>query len=211
MNEDDFCSLGFMFDACHHRETRSVYLKEDFVLLIRTIGDRPGHLQSGHYIWPASIAAAKYLIDHWDSLQCESVLELGSGCGITGIALSKMTGVQSVIMTDYDLGSLKLITENIQLNSSDVINNHAISSAHYLDWGVPIPPAIQKLPLFPSNGFRLVVGADLVYCKDVIPALLRTVRNLLHESLGIFILVSSFRLSDVSYSIGWNRLCCSLT
>ena len=191
------CSLGFMFDACHQRETRAVTLGGDLVLQVRTIGDRPGHLQSGQYIWPASIAAANYLIQRWDSLQCKEVLELGSGCGITGIAVSKMAGVQSVIMTDYDLGSLQLISENIQLNgSNDSIRD--ISTSHYLEWGAPIPPAIQQLPLFPSDGFRLVVGADLVYSKDVIPALLRTVRSLLHESLGVFVLVSSFRLSDVS-------------
>lgn len=193
------CSLGFMFDACHQRETREVSLKGDLVLQVRTIGDRPGHLQSGQYIWPASIAAANYLIHHWDSLQCNAVLELGSGCGITGIALSKMKGVQSVIMTDYDLGSLQLISENIQLNGNDDnISSHVISSSHYLEWGAPISPTIQQLPLFPPQGFRLVVGADLVYSKDVIPALLRTVRSLLHESLGVFVLVSSFRLSDVS-------------
>lgn len=200
MIEDDLCSLGFMFDACHQRETRSVSLKGDLVLQVRTIGDRPGHLQSGQYIWPASIAAANYLINRWDSLQCKAVLELGSGCGITGIALSKMAGVQSVIMTDYDLGSLQLISENIQLNGNNdsSSSSSAISSSHYLEWGAPIPPSIQQLPLFPPEGFRLVVGADLVYSKDVIPALLRTVLSLLHESLGVFILVSSFRLSDVS-------------
>jgi predicted nicotinamide N-methyase len=199
MIDDELCSLGFMFDACHQRETRAVILKGDLVLQIRTIGDRPGHLQSGQYIWPASIAAANYIINRWDSLQCKTVLELGSGCGITGIALSKMEGVQSVIMTDYDLGSLQLISENIQLNgNSDSSSSRAISSSHYLEWGAPIPPAIQQLPLFPLDGFRLVVGADLVYSKDVIPALLRTVHSLLHKSLGVFILVSSFRLSDVS-------------
>jgi len=198
MIDDDLCSLGFMFDAFHQRETRTVSLKRDLVLQVRTIGDRPGHLQSGQYIWPASIAAANYIINRWDSLQCKTVLELGSGCGITGIALSKMEGVQSVIMTDYDLGSLQLISENIQLNGNSDSSSRAISSSHYLEWGAPIPPAIQQLPLFPPDGFRLVVGADLVYSKDVIPALLRTVHSLLHKSLGVFILVSSFRLSDVS-------------
>ena len=86
----------------------NISLHNNINISIRTIGDKPGHVQSGQYLWPASIDASNYIIDNWDLIKTDKVLELGAGCGLTGLVISKLPHVTSVVFTDYDNGTLSL-------------------------------------------------------------------------------------------------------
>ena len=189
--EDDLCSIGFMFDAEHCRETRTINFGSDICISLRTIGDKPGHVQSGQYLWPAASAAGEYLINNWDSISSSYVLELGAGCGLSGIVASKLPGVSNVVWTDYDRGSLQMISENVEANCSEIQ-----SFVHFLEWGRAIDNEVKINNSYPSDGFKLVVGSDLIYCKEVIVPLFLTVAETLHKD-GTFILVSSFALDSV--------------
>jgi predicted nicotinamide N-methyase len=192
MIEEDLCAIGFMFDAEHGREVQNISFPSGIEVALRTIGDKPGHVQSGQYLWPAARAAGIYLINNWEVLKSDSVLELGAGCGLSGIVASKLPGVELVVWTDYDPGSLQLITENTEENCSYTCK----CRVHFLEWGKPIDAETRRENCYPANGFRLVVGSDLIYCKDVIEPLFRTVAETLHGE-GIFVLVSSFQLNEV--------------
>lgn len=60
-----------------------------------------------------------------------SLIELGAGVGLAGLIASKLKGVERVVLTDYDHGSLQLLKDNIELNKCDEYNqNKDINSNH---------------------------------------------------------------------------------
>jgi predicted nicotinamide N-methyase len=193
MDEDGLGAIGFMFDAEHERETREISFGADIQITLRTIGDKPGHVQSGQYLWPAAAAAGEYLLAHWGEIAAREVMELGAGCGLAGLVATQQPLVRSVTYTDYDRGSLQLIEENIALNSCASVQ----SFVHFLEWGVDIAADTRAENGYPLGGFCLVLGTDLIYSRDVIVPLFTTVSTVLNEQ-GIFLLVSSFGLSEVS-------------
>jgi len=230
-NDDDdnevLGSIGFMFDAEHEKIRKEIIFNNDnndnneIKIILNTIGDDPGHVQSGQYVWPASIASGNYFLSIASSLlikQCYRngcVLELGAGCGLAGLLISKFDNINTVIFTDYDHGTLQLLYENVIINNdiykdkniSDniirCIDNDNVKKTYiidYLEWGKDIPKW--------DNYINIIIGADLLYCSDVVEPLIKTVskvfkhnddillkkfnddNNKLEKSL--FILVSSF-------------------
>ncbi|KAJ1425276.1 putative methyltransferase-domain-containing protein [Ochromonadaceae sp. CCMP2298] len=204
MDEDGLGAIGFMFDAEHERETRQISFGADIQITLRTIGDKPGHVQSGQYLWPAAAAAGEYLIAHWGEIAAGEVMELGAGCGLAGLVATQQPLVRSVTYTDYDRGSLQLIEENIALNSCVSVQ----SFAHFLEWGVDIAADTRAENGYPLGGFGLVLGTDLIYSRDVIVPLFTTVSAVLHEQ-GTFLLVSSFELSE-DFEAEIERICLRL-
>jgi hypothetical protein len=139
IEEDDLGLIGFMFDN-QHRKILKEFSHSDKSLEYESIGDDPGHVQSGQYIWPGSSALAIYLINNWsayilpklcgfgsesdnekderipssslDALKLH-VLELGAGCGVAGLICAQLAQVESVTLTDYDPGRYYHIIVNI--------------------------------------------------------------------------------------------------
>lgn len=134
-DDDDVClgAIGFMFDAQHARCTKHLSFGSGIDVEIRLIGEDPGHVQSGQYLWPAAAFTAQYLIDNWDTLQASSIVELGAGVGVAGLVASQLPGCNKVIFTDYDPGALQLLEENISLNAHH--NSACQCRVVFLQWG----------------------------------------------------------------------------
>jgi len=138
-DEMDLGAIGFMFDAQHARCSKRLEFplppvaaaadaatatpSTTISVTVRLIGEDPGHVQSGQYLWPAAAFTARYLIDHWwgtdttNTFQATAVVELGAGVGVAGLVAAQLPGCRQVVLTDYDPGSLQLLRENIALNS----------------------------------------------------------------------------------------------
>lgn len=177
-----------------------------------------GHVQSGQYLWPAAAFMCRYLQDNWDDLRARRVLELGAGVGLAGILASKLPGTEQVVLTDYDHGSLELLTENIQLNLE--VGDSCMTTVEYLEWGkdreIPIScsqasssgsekvtetselsdatsESISCGNTEDAETFSLLLGTDLLYCKDIVKPLFKSAKMLLRNSKNsCFVLVSSF-------------------
>jgi predicted nicotinamide N-methyase len=93
-------------------------------------------------------------------------LELGSGGGLVGLALSHALSIRTTI-TDQDL-LLSLMTRNVELNS---LSN--LCTADVLDWSSPIPPSIKTLQP------NIILAADCVYFEPAFEPLLDTMESLL--------------------------------
>lgn len=206
-DEDNLGAIGFMFDAEHDKETHDYAFATDINIHLKLISETPGHLQSGQYLWPAAKAAADHLIRFWDSnLRSSCVLELGAGCGLTGLVVKTLQkrdvdgegddDDSVVVFTDYDPGSLTLISDNIKANFKDK-STQSSCPVHYLAWGKPLELSEEeKLSnKYPSDGYPLIVGTDLLYCCDVIRPLFTTIKSLLAIN-GTFLLVTSFKLQE---------------
>ncbi len=207
-------SVGFMFDNLHAKEIQQLFITSDLTIAIKTIGDQPGHKQSGQYLWPAAKSAAKYLVAEWENLPCskDRVLELGAGCGLAGITVSTFAGVKQVVFTDYDMGTLSLIEDSVELNKAKMHEDLQTIVTSYLEWGKVNSSAITSPTVRTFNSdisneyntfnhdtqFSLVIGTDLIYCKDVVIPLFTTVYHFLakSDSNSRFILATSFALGE---------------
>lgn len=79
------------------------------------VDDDPGAVQSGHYLWPASPALCKYLVEGFHSSNDDAlpncIVELRAGCALVSLAaLQVFESLRSLAMTDYDPGTLEQST-----------------------------------------------------------------------------------------------------
>ncbi|XP_019190247.1 PREDICTED: protein N-lysine methyltransferase METTL21A [Ipomoea nil] len=130
---------------------------------------------TGQLVWPGAVLLNDYLAKNADILQGCSVIELGSGVGITGILCSKFC--REVVMTDHNEEVLKILKKNIDHVSSDISIPHAGLKAEKLEWGDTdqLSYILQGHP----EGFDLVLGADICFQQANVPLLFDTVEQLL--------------------------------
>lgn len=186
-DDDALFSIGLMFDASAPKRMLTVHIGEGLEIALKSIGDDPGHKQSGQYLWPASVGLAKYLSQNPDLIRdVTTVLELGAGCGLCGITVTKLSPHINVYFTDYDNGTLDLIKESVSLNSIP-LSRVFMQNLRWGDSGVSDIPKVS-----------LVIGSDLIYCGDVVMPLFKTVSHYLEKlPESLFILATSFELEKV--------------
>ncbi|MFN0156593.1 MAG: class I SAM-dependent methyltransferase [Bacteroidota bacterium] len=115
-------------------------------------------------LWPASSCLAEICIECQDQFRGSSVLELGCGLGLAGIAAAKAGA--SVVFTDYENDALLFAQHNAGLNLSAELGRCAFQ---LFDWRAPSDLA----------RFRCILGADLLYEERNFNPLL----NILHSHL----------------------------
>ena len=110
----------------------------------------------------------------------KSVLELGSGCGIVGIALAQSYPNCNVLLTDLP-EAMDILGLNIHRSKPA----KTVTLAHsVLDWEKPIPVAIQR------TTFDLVLVSDCTYNSDSIPALVDVLSEIASTSPNVIVVVS---------------------
>ncbi|XP_026427085.1 protein N-lysine methyltransferase METTL21A-like isoform X2 [Papaver somniferum] len=117
-----------------------------------------------------------YLSQNPHVVQGCSVIELGSGVGVTGILCSRFC--REVLLTDHNDEVVKIMKKNIELNTSTGSHDCCAGLAsEKLEWGNAdqISQILQKYP----TGFDLVLGADICFQQSSIPPLFNTVEKLL--------------------------------
>ncbi|CAD6222851.1 unnamed protein product [Miscanthus lutarioriparius] len=87
---------------------------------------------TGQLVWPGAVLMNNYLSQHPEIVKGCSVIELGSGIGITGILCSRFC--KEVVLTDHNDEVLEIIRKNIELQSCSE-NAHAVLTAEKLEWG----------------------------------------------------------------------------
>lgn len=124
---------------------------------------------TGQLVWPGAELLNDYLSKNADMLSGCSVIELGSGVGITGILCSRFC--RKVLMTDHNEKVLKILKKNIELCDCSGLQ------AEKLEWG----NSDQLNHILDENpgGFDLVLGADICFQQSSIPLLFDTVKQLL--------------------------------
>ncbi|KMZ71015.1 hypothetical protein ZOSMA_18G01130 [Zostera marina] len=132
---------------------------------------------TGQLVWPGAILMNNYLSKNAEILQGHSVIELGSGVGITGILCSRFCN--EVVLTDHNDEVLEILNKNIELQRSSGTIVSAGLNAEKLEWGnhCHLDQIKQKY----SNGFDIILGADICFQQSSIPPLFYTVTKLLHS------------------------------
>ncbi|XP_026412923.1 protein N-lysine methyltransferase METTL21A-like isoform X2 [Papaver somniferum] len=131
---------------------------------------------TGQMVWPGCVLLNNYLSQKPHVVQGCSVIELGSGVGVTGILCSRFC--REVLLTDHNDEVVKIMKKNIELNTSTGSPDCCAGlAAEKLEWGNAdqISQILQKYP----RGFDLVLGADICFQQSSIPPLFNTVEKLL--------------------------------
>ncbi|XP_047067706.1 protein N-terminal and lysine N-methyltransferase efm7-like [Lolium rigidum] len=134
---------------------------------------------TGQLVWPGAVLMNTYLSEHPETVKGRSIIELGSGIGITGILCSRFC--KEVVLTDHNDEVLEIIKKNIELQSSSE-NAEAVLTAEKLEWGNNdhISNIMKEHPV----GFDLIVGADICFQQSSIPCLFDTVEKFLRMQGG---------------------------
>ncbi|CAB1327580.1 unnamed protein product [Coregonus sp. 'balchen'] len=122
-------------------------------------------------VWDAAVVLCMYLELGQVELTGKVAIELGAGTGLVGI-VAALLGAKKVTITDRE-PALGFLAANVKENiPPDQLGAVEVSE---LTWG-------QGLERYPTGGFDIVLGADIVYLEDTFPSLLQTMEHLSSES-----------------------------
>jgi predicted nicotinamide N-methyase len=178
---------------------------------IRIMQDNSCQVHTGGIVWETAYLLACYLELKYKSEKSSlgKVLEVGSGCGMLGLALSASKLAKKVVMTETTqvLPNLEknlafnLKAKRIQTGSgqSDEVNpKHACCSpektkVRRLRWdkfGKDIKKCCAEgsSDLEPHS-FDTIIGTDVIFATSLVKPLLKTLRNLSHEGTHIYLCV----------------------
>lgn len=74
---------------------------------------------TGVSIWSAALILSRWVIDHRDIFEGKQVCELGSGCGVSGLAVHKYTNAARVVLSDLFAHTIQNLEHNVELNKAD--------------------------------------------------------------------------------------------
>eukprot|EP00434_Breviolum_minutum_P043373 symbB.v1.2.038658.t1/scaffold6103.1/size20916/3 len=122
---------------------------------------------SGAITWRGVWAALPALLHRADSLQSSNVLELGAGCGLLANTAAVL-GAHS-IATDGNEEELPLLQKNALAFVDGMSMGGSLSACH-LEWG---EAAAERSGLRPKS-FNFIIGSEIVYIPECIPALVES-------------------------------------
>ncbi|KAF5201755.1 hypothetical protein FRX31_008667 [Thalictrum thalictroides] len=153
----------------------SFFINDDYELTTFTFGSQVLQLfclqsastdfdLTGQLVWPGAIIMNNYLSKNTDMLQGCSIIELGSGVGITGILCRRFC--RQILLTDHNDEVLKILNKNIELHAtSESPTTCSGLAAEKLEWGND--DHLSQISEQYSGGFDLVLGAD-IYILDIL-------------------------------------------
>jgi len=151
----------------------------------------------GGQLWPAGMTLAKYMLAYHNDLHGKSILEIGAGGGLVGLAVAcgcKMDAQQKLLVTDQ-LPMLSLMQENIALNQLE----SKVDACIY-DWGEPVPTEVVKTVSSSSISHPdIVLAADCVYFEPAFPLLLKTLSDIIGPNTSCYFCFKKRRKADMRF------------
>lgn len=182
-SEDDEDQL-MLSSIAHQVSGHVVNIWEDALgTLSSAISEPSVSCWSGGHVWASSGILSEYLESNVDTRAMLAdgveVLELGSGCGLAGIAAMALGG--SVTMTDQIM-QLPLLRANANRNFRQISKSDKSVRfpriCEYI-WGRPLaPPGVGK-------AYRLVIGSDLFYIPNQAENLTSSILMLFERSRSL--------------------------
>ncbi|KAK3032370.1 hypothetical protein RJ639_037088 [Escallonia herrerae] len=132
---------------------------------------------TGQLVWPGAMLLNDYLSKNPEMLRGCSVIEFGSGVGVTGILCSRFC--HEIVLTDHNE---EILQKNIELHESSENSKTCTGLvAQKLEWGNF--DQLQQILQGRVGGFDLVLGADIYILIGLmsfnIPLLFDTAEKLL--------------------------------
>jgi ankyrin repeat protein len=168
---------------------------------IREVGIRPKTLEElaqgdatrTHYtVWAASVILARWVTR--DVVPGQSIMELGAGCGLAGVAAHRCCKPSKVMLTDLEVNDH--LQYNIRTSRKKMIKS---AKAKGKDASAIAPIAAMALDwteesTYPSDwvgNTDVLIGSDLVYDVDLVHALVDACTKLAKPKTGKFLYVTA--------------------
>lgn len=133
-----------------------------------------------------------------------TILELGSGCGVPGLVVASAVAASAstndddnnshptkIYLTDFNPRTIENLQYNIALNQNNRTATATVSTnnkestqvlAQNINW--------QDATTWPKEKVDVMIGSDLIYQSDMVPALVNVVKGLLAHPHGVFFYVA---------------------
>ncbi|KAG8897133.1 hypothetical protein FRB99_008423, partial [Tulasnella sp. 403] len=145
---------------------------------------------TGLRTWRAAFRLADWLLGNPEIVRGSRVLELGSGTGFLGVLIGQLQlkagSVGTVLMTDCNTAVLDRCMSNVRLESNQ-LQSHGNIEVKPLDWFDCLDGSPQRdhaRAFFYAAKSDVIVGTDLVYDPEIIPALSATLDLALNASIA---------------------------
>lgn len=138
---------------------------------------------TGLCAWQAGIFLANWMCENAKLFENKSILELGSGTGLTGIVAAKQCALSRITLTDCHSQVLRLLEENVALNGC---RRDTVRVLH-LNWDSPSLDNVDGLSPPPDY----VLAADVVYDETIFQPLVNVLTLLSSRNSRIKIILAS--------------------
>ena len=161
---------------------------------------------TGLTLWRASDYLARYQMENLHLFHNKRILELGAGLGLNGILAWRSTAstVSSsdnthVCITDGDSDALVHLRENVKRNIKVDDDNEIINkvSCHQLIWGQESSETFLA-QVANKQKFDVIIASDIIYSTVIVEPLWETIKTLLKDKDGVFIMAYARREVPVS-------------
>ncbi|CAO2641901.1 Protein-lysine N-methyltransferase EEF2KMT [Lemmus lemmus] len=133
------------------------------------------HGTTGLVTWDAALYLAEWAIKNPAAFTDRTVLELGSGAGLTGLAICKACHPRAFIFSDCHSQVLEQLHGNVLLNGFSLEPNTPTDpkvTVAKLDWD---EVTASQLSAFQAD---VIIAADVLYCGEVTLSLIRVLKML---------------------------------
>lgn len=185
--------LVFDFEAkTPQGELRPITIREIYrtIPTQKIFGERAVEDVTGEHVWASSVLMARHIIDNTQFFKGKKVIELGSGCGLGGVACRLYTESSHVQFSDCPPVTIANTKHNVIKNLSSSSSSSSSSSLLVdtptyslcsIDW--------HDRSTWPSGSFDVVIGSALVYSTAVVEVLTALVDSLV-TAKGAFVFVT---------------------
>jgi len=149
----------------------------------------------GGQLWPAGMVLARYMLKYHGSgsLHGKSIIEIGAGGGLVGLAVAlgcEVDKEQKIYITDQ-IPMLALMQRNISLNH---LEEKVVAEVY--DWGTPPPSSLGP---HGTEHPDVVLAADCVYFEPTFPLLLQTLEDLIGPNTTCYFCFKKRRKADMRF------------
>uniref|UniRef100_A0A8C6I9B1 Eukaryotic elongation factor 2 lysine methyltransferase n=1 Tax=Mus spicilegus TaxID=10103 RepID=A0A8C6I9B1_MUSSI len=136
------------------------------------------HGTTGLVTWDAALYLAEWAIENPAAFTDRTILELGSGTGLTGLAICKACCPRAYIFSDCHAQVLEQLRGNVLLNGFSLEPHTPIDAGSskvtvaQLDWD---EVTASQLSAFQAD---VVIAADVLYCWEMTLSLVRVLKML---------------------------------
>ncbi|KAF2809529.1 uncharacterized protein BDZ99DRAFT_488453 [Mytilinidion resinicola] len=142
----------------------------------------------GGQLWPAGMVLAKYMLRvHKNNLKGKTIVELGAGGGLVGLAVAIGSQIDQPLLITDQKPMFALMEQNIVLNGLETKAKAAI-----YDWGEPAPSEVPSHP-------DIILAADCVYFEPAFPLLQKTLEDLIGEKTVCYFCFKKRRRADLHF------------
>ena len=195
----------FSFRHPYTQEPVQILLQQRFTVAPGTATANTGD-QTGTWVWPTTHVLLDYFLQQqqqhdneedylqqWfmhpttstsSSRRTINILELGSGCGLLGMALAAMAGPHQVHVTLSDhAGNIGWLQQNLALNRSRPMMQQRQVEARTLSWGKYKDNVTLLQQEQQQQPIDIILGSDLIYERTNHEALVETLIGLKDTNL----------------------------